>query len=35
MKEEIAMTAGIDYSSGLAVIPIDADLQDPPELIED
>ncbi len=33
--KEIAMTAGIDYSSGLAVIPIDADLQDPPELIED
>lgn len=31
--KEIAMTAGIDYASGLAVIPIDADLQDPPELI--
>lgn len=32
--KEIALTAGIDYTSGDAVIPIDADLQDPPELIE-
>ncbi|MGF1937275.1 MAG: glycosyltransferase family 2 protein [Nostoc sp. ChiQUE02] len=32
--KEIALTAGIDYSQGKAVIPIDADLQDPPELIE-
>jgi glycosyltransferase involved in cell wall biosynthesis len=32
--KEIALTAGIDYASGDAVIPIDADLQDPPELIE-
>ena len=31
--KEIALTAGIDYASGAAVIPIDADLQDPPELI--
>ena len=32
--KEIALTAGIDYADGAAVIPIDADLQDPPELIE-
>lgn len=31
--KEIALTAGIDRASGAAVIPIDADLQDPPELI--
>ncbi len=31
--KEIALTAGIDHASGKAVIPIDADLQDPPELI--
>ncbi|MEA5421264.1 glycosyltransferase family 2 protein [Spirulina sp. CCNP1310] len=31
--KEIALTAGIDYATGAAVIPIDADLQDPPELI--
>jgi glycosyltransferase involved in cell wall biosynthesis len=33
--KEIALTAGIDYTSGKAVVPIDADLQDPPELIEE
>lgn len=33
--KEIALTAGIDYATGAAVIPIDADLQDPPELIEE
>ncbi|MBD2580200.1 glycosyltransferase family 2 protein [Oscillatoria sp. FACHB-1406] len=32
--KEIALTAGLDYATGTAVIPIDADLQDPPELIE-
>jgi len=31
--KEIALTAGIDYAIGAAVVPIDADLQDPPELI--
>lgn len=30
---QIAVTAGLDYSRGDAVIIIDADLQDPPELI--
>lgn len=30
---QIAVTAGIDYSSGKAVVIIDGDLQDPPELI--
>ena len=30
---QIAVTAGLDYSKGDAVVIIDADLQDPPELI--
>jgi polyisoprenyl-phosphate glycosyltransferase len=33
--KEIAMTAGLDHASGDAVLVIDADLQDPPELIPD
>ena len=33
--KEIAMTAGLDRARGDAVIIIDADLQDPPELIPD
>jgi len=32
--KEIALTAGLDFAKGNAVVPIDADLQDPPELIE-
>lgn len=31
--KEIALSAGLDYAGGDAVIVIDADLQDPPELI--
>jgi polyisoprenyl-phosphate glycosyltransferase len=31
---QIAVTAGIDHSSGNTVVIIDADLQDPPELIK-
>jgi len=32
---QIAVTAGLDYARGQAVIIIDADLQDPPEVIQD
>ncbi|NOU73885.1 glycosyltransferase [Paenibacillus sp. LMG 31458] len=32
--KEIAMAAGIDYATGDALVILDADLQDPPELIE-
>ena len=30
---QVAITAGMDYASGAAIVVIDADLQDPPELI--
>jgi polyisoprenyl-phosphate glycosyltransferase len=33
--KEIALTAGLDYTKGDAVVVIDSDLQDPPELIPD
>ena len=31
--KDAALSAGLDYARGAAVIPIDADLQDPPEII--
>lgn len=31
--KDTALAAGLDHASGMAVIPIDVDLQDPPELI--
>lgn len=33
--KENALSAGLDFAAGAAVIPMDADLQDPPELIPD
>lgn len=33
--KEAALTAGLDIARGDVVVPIDADLQDPPELIEE
>ncbi|MEH6695138.1 MAG: glycosyltransferase, partial [Hyphomonas sp.] len=35
LRSEAALTAGLDFATGKAVIPIDADLQDPPELIRE
>ena len=32
--KEVALTAGLDAAAGDMVVPIDVDLQDPPELIE-
>ncbi|MDJ0843269.1 glycosyltransferase family 2 protein [Crocosphaera sp.] len=32
--KDVALTAGLENAQGQAMIPIDADLQDPPELIE-
>jgi polyisoprenyl-phosphate glycosyltransferase len=32
--KEIALTAGLDHANGDVAVPIDADLQDPPELIQ-
>jgi glycosyltransferase involved in cell wall biosynthesis len=33
--KELAMSAGIDHARGEAAVPIDVDLQDPPEVITD
>jgi glycosyltransferase involved in cell wall biosynthesis len=33
--KEIALSAGLEHATGRAVVPIDADLQDPPEVIPD
>ncbi len=33
--KEAALTAGLHYASGDAIIPLDADLQDPPALIQE
>ncbi len=31
--KDVALSAGLDHAAGQAVVPLDADLQDPPELI--
>ncbi|MEQ9366756.1 MAG: glycosyltransferase family 2 protein [Leptospirales bacterium] len=31
--KDVALSAGLDYAQGEMIVPIDADLQDPPELI--
>lgn len=33
--KEAALTAGLEWAEGQAVVPMDVDMQDPPELIED
>jgi len=33
-RKEAALTAGIDHARGDVIVPMDIDLQDPPELIE-
>ncbi len=33
--KEIALTAGLNHTTGDAVVPMDADLQDPPHLLEE
>jgi glycosyltransferase involved in cell wall biosynthesis len=33
--KDIALSAGLNYASGNAIVPIDCDLQDPPELMLD
>ena len=35
MGHQIALTAGLDYACGDMIVTIDADLQDPPELIKE
>ncbi len=32
---QLAITAGLDYASGEAVVVMDADLQDPPEVVSE